>query len=418
MSGEKATLAVALDGALLRSDPMLEGVWAAIARDWRSVPAIAGRARQGRSALADYLADEAGVDVTTLPYDQEVLARLRAHRAQGGRTILIAGDHPGLAERVAAHLDLFDDINAADPGSERLEATPAPTALRDYLKALRPHQWMKNLLVFLPMLTAQAVGWGTFAASFFAFVSFSLIASSVYLLNDLLDLAADRAHPRKCERPFAAGRIPIGRGTVMAGGLLLTGFVIAALIGPLFLLVMLLYYVITFAYSMNLKRRTVIDICVLAGLYTIRIVAGGAATGISLSVWLLAFSIFLFFSLAAVKRQAELVDNLKRGKLAVTGRGYVVDDIPVVQAMAIASGYVSVLVMALFVNASTTVANYSTPEALWGICCVLLYWITRTIFLAHRGYMDDDPVVYAAKDNISRLCFLLIVGFALLGIFW
>jgi len=414
--GPDTTLAVHLDGALLRSDPLFESFWAAAARDWRAALVAMGRApRAGRSAAFDRIGP---VDVATLPYDADLIERLRAHKTAGGRIVLLAGPDAALARRIAGHLDLFDEVRDdrfADLQAEILAGSNAPPALRDYLRALRPHQWLKNLLVFLPMLTAHAFGWEAFLASFLAFVAFSMVASSVYLLNDLLDLAADRAHPRKRARPFAAGDIPIGRGTVLAGGLLLGGFVIAALIAPLFLLVMALYYAITLAYSMDLKRRTVIDICVLAGLYTIRIVAGGAATGIPLSVWLLAFSIFLFFALAAVKRQAELVDNLRRGELAVSGRGYIVDDIPVVQAMAIGSGYVSVLVMALFVNAPSTVANYSTPEALWGICCVLLYWITRTVFLAHRGYMDDDPVVYAAKDNISRLCLVLILGFAGLG---
>ena len=284
-----------------------------------------------------------------------------------------------------------------------------------YLKAIRPHQWLKNILVFLPMLAAHQIQGGAFLLSLLAFVSFSLVASSVYVVNDLLDLDADRAHPRKRSRPFAAGNIPIASGTWMALSLLGLGILIGLIIGPEFLLVIAGYYVVTTAYSINLKRRTVVDICVLAGLYTMRIIAGSAATGISLSVWLLAFSIFFFLSLAAVKRQAELVDNLKTGKLKAHGRGYHSDDLPIISMISISAGYVAVLVMALYVNSPAVIELYTRPEALWAVCAILLYWITRTVLLTHRGWMNDDPVVYAAKDRISRICFVIIVLFALAG---
>ncbi len=207
-----------------------------------------------------------------------------------------------------------------------------------YFKALRPHQWLKNVLVFLPMLTAHQITAVTFGQSLLAFVAFSIVASSVYVLNDLLDLAADRVHPRKRLRPFAAGTIPISQGSIMAAGLLLLGIVISAFLGWLFFLVMMTYFILTTAYSMDIKRRVVVDICLLAGLYTMRIIAGGAATNIPLSVWLLAFSIFFFFSLAAVKRQAELVDAADRGELSASGRGYRVGDLPIISMMALAAG--------------------------------------------------------------------------------
>jgi 4-hydroxybenzoate polyprenyltransferase len=171
------------------------------------------------------------------------------------------------------------------------------------------------------------------------------------------------------------------------------------------------YYLLTIAYSLRLKRHIVIDICVLAGLYTMRIVAGGVATGITLSVWLLAFSVFLFLSLAAVKRLAELVDSAERGNLSTIGRGYHVDDLPIISMIAIGAGYVSVLVMMLYVNSPAVVELYRHPEALWGVCAVLLYWITRTVMVAHRGGMHDDPVVYAAKDRTSQVCLVIILIF-------
>jgi 4-hydroxybenzoate polyprenyltransferase len=280
---------------------------------------------------------------------------------------------------------------------------------------MRPHQWVKNALVFLPVLASHQIAAATLLQSLLAFVAFSLVASSVYVLNDLLDLAADREHPRKRNRPFASGAIPIAHGTWMAAGLLGAGGLVSLTLGAEFVLVMLAYYVATLAYSLHLKRRALVDIALLAGLYTIRIVAGSAATGIELSMWLLAFSIFLFFSLAAVKRQAELIDNAESGKADVTGRGYLVSDLPIISSMAIASGYVAVLVMALYINSPAVRQLYSYVPVLWGICCVLLYWVSRMVMITHRGRMHDDPIVFAFRDRVSQVCLLTIVLFAALG---
>ncbi|MEO1148417.1 MAG: UbiA family prenyltransferase, partial [Cyanobacteria bacterium J06638_22] len=204
-------------------------------------------------------------------------------------------------------------------------------------------------------------------------------------------------------------------GTWMAAGLLLAGMAIAAYLGGPFFIVMTGYYLLTTGYSLMLKRRPIVDICALALLYTLRIVAGGSATGIQLSVWLLAFSIFFFFALAAVKRHAELVENAKRGKLSVKGRGYRVEDLPLISQIGISSGYVSILVMALYLTSPNVAELYSQPAALWGICLVLLYWITRIVMVTHRGEMHDDPVVYAARDRISLICALVIFAFGVAG---
>ncbi|ARE40846.1 putative membrane protein [Rhodovulum sp. P5] len=463
-------LAVDLDGTLLRSDMLFESLWSACARNWHRPFTAALALRQGKAALKRHLTEHSHIDVTTLPYDSTVIDHIRQFRAAGGRTVLITASDRFLAEEIADHLGIFDEVHgsdgrtnlkagakatllndrfgaghyaymgdsradlaiwdqagraitvnasrslraaadALDPGAEHLATHRA--SWRAYMQALRPHQWVKNILVFMPLLAAHAFTPGAVLASLFAFAAFSLVASAVYVLNDLVDLRADRAHPRKRERPFAAGRVPIAHGTMMGAGMLAGGTLIALALGGPFFLVMLGYIGLTTAYSMGLKRRKVIDICVLAGLYTIRIIAGGAATGLPLSVWMLAFSIFFFFALAAVKRQAELVDNLKRQEPGASGRDYSVEDLPIISMMAIGAGYVSVLVMALYVNAPTTQELYSLPEALWGICCVLLYWLSRTVMIAHRGEMHDDPVVYAARDGISRMSFLLIAGFAL-----
>lgn len=467
-----SVLVVDLDHTLLKSDMLLESFWSAFSQDWRSPFQSVLALSRGKAALKRYLADTAQVDVHTLPYDASVIAYIEAWRAAGGRTALVTASDDSIAQDIGVHLKLFDDVHGSDGTTnlkgeqkahflvekygekqfsymgdskadltiwkyakraitinasksimarvvqmsdevEHLE-THSPT-VGAYLKAIRPHQWMKNALIFLPMLAAHQIDGPSFLSSLLAFIAFSFVASSVYVLNDLLDLNADRVHPRKRLRPFAAGSIPIVSGIWMVAGLLVLGATIALFLGPVFFSVLAGYYALTTAYSLYLKRRIVIDICVLAGLYTVRIVAGGAATGIPLSVWLLAFSIFFFLSLAAVKRQAELVDNVKQGKLRASGRGYHVDDLPIISMISISAGYVAVLVMVLYVNSPAVVDLYPTPEALWGVCAVLLYWITRTVMLAHRGWMHDDPVVYAAKDRLSQVSLLIIWAFVMAG---
>jgi 4-hydroxybenzoate polyprenyltransferase len=308
----------------------------------------------------------------------------------------------------------FARIAAMDLESMHME-TGKRSLARSYLKALRPHQWLKNALVFVPMLAAHQITADSLWKSFLAFIIFSLVASSVYILNDLLDLASDRAHPRKRNRPFAAGIIPIAHGIRLAPLLLFAGLVIAFPLGRDFILLMLAYWVVTTIYSLSIKRKIIIDIVTLAGLYTLRIVAGGVATGITLSFWLLAFSIFIFFALASVKRQAELVDSVAANSLQIQGRGYESGDLPLVANMAISSGYVSVLVLALYVNSPDVLELYRTPAALWGICLVLLYWISRMVIVTHRGAMHDDPLVYAVKDPASQVCFLIVVALGIGG---
>lgn len=465
-------LVVDLDGTLLRSDMLFESFWSAFGRDWRSPFLSAVALRGGRASLKRHLAMTSMVEVETLPYEMKVIAFIEVWRQSGGRTALVTASDRDFAEAIAAHLGIFDEIHGSD-GERNLKgeqkgqfleerfgrqgfaymgdaaadlpvwqrAAKAITvnasatlrrdaehacevtehlgtntkSLKPYIKALRPHQWLKNILVFLPMLAAHKLDGQTLLLSLLAFASFSLVASSVYVLNDLLDLAADRAHPRKKERPFASGKIPIAHGTWMAPGLLVLGALLAAGIGGGFFLVMAAYYLMTTAYSLHLKRLIIIDICVLAGLYTVRIVAGSVATNITLSVWLLAFSVFFFLALAAVKRQAELIDSAKRGNLRASGRGYHTDDLPIISMIAIGAGYVAVLVMTLYVNSPAVVKLYALPETLWGVCAVLLYWITRTVMITHRGQMHDDPVVYAAQDRTSQMCLLAISGFIIWG---
>ncbi|HIK47975.1 UbiA family prenyltransferase [Thermosynechococcus sp. M55_K2018_012] len=462
-------LAVDLDNTLLKTDVLLELIWSSFSQ---SLIQFLKTRSFNRGQIKRKLASFAELDVTVLPYNSEVLQCIQNWRAKGGKVALVTATDQLIAEKIAAHLGLFDEVYGSDgqvnlkgenkarfiverlgeknfiymgdseadlpvwavaakaitvnapphlrkkveqinPNVEHLGS--AKQSIKPYLKEIRPHQWVKNVLVFLPMLAGHQFNLPTFGISLVAAVAFSLTASSVYVLNDLLDLQADRAHPRKRHRPFAAGDIPLSHGIWLILILLGVGMAIATTLSWPFVGILLAYYGLTTAYSFYLKRRIIIDICTLAGLYTIRIFAGAVATGISLSVWLLAFSIFFFFCLATVKRQAELVDHCHRKQLKASGRGYHIDDLPIISMMAIGAGYVSILVLALYINSPQVQLLYTRPQVLWGICCVLLYWITRTILLTHRGLMHYDPIVYAIKDRQSQICFLICLVLFILG---
>jgi 4-hydroxybenzoate polyprenyltransferase len=282
------------------------------------------------------------------------------------------------------------------------------TGIRTWLKALRTHQWLKNVLVFLPILAAHRIFEidAVFRASL-AFLCFGLCASSVYLTNDLLDLSSDRQHHSKRNRPFAAGTIPLVRGPIAALALLVTAFVLASTISIIFSIVLLGYYILTTAYSLRLKRVMMMDVIVLALLYTSRIIAGAAAIKTAPSFWLLAFSMFIFLSLAMIKRYAELLAMQKAGKVQASGRGYNVDDIPLVQSLGGSSGYLAVLVLAMYIDSTASESLYRHPHYLWLLCPLLLYWVSRIWAIAHRGVMHDDPVVFAAMDNTSRILVML-----------
>jgi len=271
-------------------------------------------------------------------------------------------------------------------------------------RALRLHQWAKNLLLFAPVLAAHRAGGLVLLHAMLGFCAFSLCASSVYLLNDLVDLPHDRAHPTKCRRPFASGALDLTLAPALIAVLLgLTGLIMLFL-PPAFMLMLLGYYVCTLSYSFVLKRQMVWDVILLAGLYTIRIFAGGAATSIQVSPWLLAFAMFLFFCLAVVKRLTELTVFVRGGGgTKLKGRGYAPEDLDMLRSMAASSGYMAVLVLALYVNGGEVLALYRHPAALWALCPVLMFWISRVLMLANRGLMNEDPVVFALRDRVSLL---------------
>lgn len=413
-------------------------------------------------------------DGAYLPVQAEVLSWLQGQRNAGRRLVLVSDGEHQLAEQFAAHMGLFDevaivsnngestaaerkrralverygvggfDFAGGDPadlsvweasrgavviGNDRLKERVAqktqvmdtfaqPRAgLRTWIKAIRLHQWVKNALIFLPALLAhQIADPAVLFHTVVAFLAFGCCASSVYLTNDLFDLAADRQHPRKRRRPFAAGVLSVRSGIAASLGLALCAVFLSAVVGWSFAAVLAGYYVLTWSYSLRLKRVALLDVMMLAGLYTLRIIAGSAATGISLSFWLLAFSIFVFLSLGFVKRYAELYDSRKAGKLPGNARGYGADDLPLIISLGTAAGYCSVVVMAVYINSADSVALYRHHKPLWLICPVMLFWISRIWMLAARGHMHDDPVVFALRDKISLTLFALLSMIVLISI--
>lgn len=458
-------LCVDLDGTLIHSDLLVESALVLLARKPWLIFAMFGWLLRGKAYLKGRIAECVSIDPSLLPYNHDLVDWLRQQRGMR-QVVLCTASHATLAIPVAETAACFDEVMASDgktnlSGSNKARALverfgergfdyagnarvdlavwkhsraaivieegeslshqaarlcevdrrfERPAAgLKVWLKALRVHQWVKNVLVFLPLLAAhrmfdlQAVAQATLA-----FLCFGLCASSVYLTNDLLDLPSDRQHHRKRLRPFAAGRLPLIAGPVVALGLLITGFVFAALLLPrMFTLVLAGYYVLTTAYSFRLKRIVMLDVVVLALLYTTRILAGTSAISALPSFWLLAFSMFIFLSLAMVKRYTELLGAKKAGKVKPSGRGYDVDDIPLIQSLGGSSGYLAVLVLALYVDSAASGALYRHPHYLWLLCPLLLYWISRTWAIAHRGIMHDDPVVFAVMDNTSRLLLVI-----------
>ena len=281
--------------------------------------------------------------------------------------------------------------------------------LIDALRAMRPHQWVKNILIFAPLiLSFQFLNFESIIQAVLAFFAFSLTASGLYIVNDLLDIEADRVHPTKRNRPFASGRLSKTWGVSQSIIILVLAFGIASYLNIQFLVALLIYAILSASYSFKLKQVVLLDVSLLAVLYTLRIIAGTFAVSLELSYWLIVFSIFIFTSLAMVKRVSELYNLKLQGKEEVGGRGYTVQDHEIMSALGAASGFVSVLVLALYIHDPLTVERYNHPEWLWMIVPSILYWIGRVWIIAHRGQMNEDPVVFAVRDKISYLILLFI----------
>jgi 4-hydroxybenzoate polyprenyltransferase/phosphoserine phosphatase len=467
----RVPLCVDLDGTLVQTDTLWEALFALLRRRPLMVFVLPFWLFLGRAGFKARLADNVMLTGDALPYRADFLAFLHTEHARGRKLFLVTAANRTIARAVGQHVGFFSDIIGSDQvhnlkgrnkadylcrifgrgnfdyaGDSRADIpvwrvarraiVVAPSAgllrhalwetqtpqlfpavrggVRAYLRAMRPHQWIKNTLIFLPMLASHDINPRYLLSCAIAFMAFSLVASAGYILNDLMDLAADRAHPRKRLRPFASGAIAIDRGVLLMTGLLVAGFALSAALSPMFIAWVGVYLALTLSYSFWLKRRVLIDVFVLAALYTHRIIAGAIATGIEPSFWLLAFSTFFFLSLAMLKRYSELIDRRAQNDAAPEGRGYRMDDLDTIVSLGVSSGYVSVMVLALYVNSPTVSGLYRSPELIWLVCPVLLYWLSRTWVGAGRGKIHDDPIVFAVRDPLSRN--LVILAFSIIAL--
>jgi 4-hydroxybenzoate polyprenyltransferase len=466
-------LVVDVDGTLIRSDLLVESTFALIGTDPRRIFSLPGRLSRGKAHLKASIAAETPIDVSVLPWDERVLAVIADAKAadrevwiasaSNERYVAAIAEHVGadgwiasddttnlsgrakadrLVERFGKHgfdyvgndePDLAVWANAHDciavhPSSAVRKALgeiaigavsviePPPGRLRAWIRLVRIHQWTKNMLVFVPALTAHSLTASTFLAAFGAFLAFSFAASAVYVLNDLVDLDADRRHPSKKSRSLAAGTVPILAALPVAASLLSAALLVAVLVGAEFTGALVTYLILTTAYSFSLKRKMLIDVVLLAALYTLRVIGGAYAVAIPVSEWLLAFSMFIFTSLALIKRYIELAARVDAELPDPTNRNYRKSDLDIVAALAAAAGFNAVTVFALWLSSPTILELYRNPRILWVACPILMYWLGRALLLAHRRQMDDDPIIFALNDATSVFCFAAIAATMIVAI--
>lgn len=470
-------LCVDLDGTLVRTDTLLETFLAAT-RNLYVLFRMPFWLLQGKAKLKANLAREAKIDAALLPYNDTLIEYLHEQKRLGRYLVLVTAADRNIASEVNRHLKLFDEIIASD-GSQNLRGTRKAKTLTErfgrkgfcyigndrfdlpvwecasggilvnvsdsvakraasltpiekrfsdkkrraavLLKALRPHQWLKNLLVFVPIVTSGAFGhFSCLLSASLMFAAFCCTASGIYIINDLYDLEADRQHPEKRKRPFASGALSIAAGLGTAPILIILGVVFASVLpSPWTLPLLLCYGFLSVAYSVKLKKFPLVDVFTLAGLYTLRLFAGGEATGYHVSFWLLAFSGFIFLALAITKRASELTVLMKLGKLQAAGRGYTTEDITVLKIFGISSSFTSSLVIALYIHDQAAKAVYARPQVLWFLVPLILLWQCRIWLSTERGFMRDDPIVYAGRDWVSWLIGLLVIAVVITaGIGW
>lgn len=467
-------LAVDLDGTLIATDLLWEGLFLLLRQNPFAVFMVPFWLLGGPARLKQEIARRVDLDPASLPYREELLSRLRAEKTAGRKIILATGTPLRFAEAIAGHVGVFDTVIATDGASNltcvrkrqklvdtygdggfdyagnskhdvsvfesartaivvapdrkaaRWHAThggeliPAPQrSWRTVAKMLRVHQWLKNTLIVVPMaLSHEYFNLSMLWSCLLAFFSFSFAASAIYIVNDFFDLGLDRKHPTKRNRPLASGVVSVPFGMAAIAALLPLSFLVAAFLPPSFFLVLLAYLAATTAYSFSIKRMLLLDVLVLAGLYTMRIVAGTVATGVDVSFWLLAFSVFFFLSLALVKRYVELrSSDLVEGE-RIAGRGYRPEDQDIIAQAGMASAFSAVLVLALYIDSDSVREQYSHPWMIWPLAPIVLYMAMRVWILARRNEMHDDPVVFIIRDWRSQLMgligMLLLVGAALI----
>jgi len=463
-------LCVDLDGTFIKSDTLADSFFVLL----RMRPLTALKAPfwlpGGKAALKAKISSIVSLDAAHLPYNRPLLNFLAEEHSRGRRIFLTTGADGKLAEEIAAHVGVFDGVIASDGrtnltgnnklaslhaefaesgfdyignalpdlpvlqhATEAMLANPRSSLLsrvrsrgipivrtfndrtawtKALLRAIRPHQWAKNVLIFVPLLLAHTLRLPLVLNVLLAFICFSLCASASYIINDMLDMEADRRHPAKRYRPFAAGDLQATTGAAISLVFLAMAFTGAALmLPPQFSGWLALYLITTLAYSLVLKKKALVDVVLLSGLYTLRLLAGGAAAQTSVSAWLAAFSAFFFFSLALVKRFSELENLRAQGRLFASGRGYRVSDAAQLRSFGTSSAFAAVVVFALYINGDKATALYRHPERMWLIVPLLLYWISRIWLLASRQELNEDPVIFAVTDRPS-----LIIGFAVVVI--
>jgi 4-hydroxybenzoate polyprenyltransferase len=452
-------LCVDLDGTLVKSDTLADSLMVLARCHPTALLRAPFWAIKGKAHLKSQVGSLVTLDVAHLPYNRPLLDYLRDEHAAGRKLYLATGADGVLARSIATHLGIFDGVMASD-GTVNLTANNKLLDLEqrfagdgfDYIgnalpdlpllqgarqamlanphlrlnsalksrnipvsrkfldrsrfplaKALRLHQWAKNLLVFLPFLLAHSFRAASALTALVAFFCFSLTASATYIFNDLLDLEQDRAHLNKRNRAFAAGDLSVPAGVCISLLLAAVALIAAAYLPRTFLAYLLLYLVTTLTYSFALKRIVLVDVVILSSLYTIRMLAGAAATRTPISPWLAAFSVFLFLSLAMVKRFSELQNLHARGANPTNGRGYLLSDTEQLRSFGTSSAYASIVIFALYINGHDVVALYHHASRMWLITPLLILWISRVWLLASRGELDEDPVVFALTDRMSLL---------------
>ena len=425
-------LCVDLDGTLVKTDMLMETtVRLLAARPWMAfaLPFWLGK---GRAKLKREVALRAPFDPALLPYDETLLADLRTQRAAGRTLVLATAADATVADRIARHLALFDRTLASDGvrnlkgeakaaalvaefgrgnfdyvGNDRFDVPVWKEARKavnvgkrpsGWLGALRVHQWAKNLLVFVPLLTAHRLDAPSFSQAALAFLALSLAASCIYLVNDLVDLEADRRHATKRTRALASGAMPIATAVALAPALLAASALLCLLLPWQFGALLAIYVATSLAYSFGLKRVSLVDVFVLAGLYLLRIYAGAAAVGVPVSQWLLGFSLFVFLSLAIAKRYSEVAALPPGEPTAVAGRGYVSGDRTLLATLGVATGCMSVVVFALYISSREVTALYRHPGVLWFSAPLLLYWIARIWQATFRERLREDPLLFTLRD--------------------
>jgi 4-hydroxybenzoate polyprenyltransferase/phosphoserine phosphatase len=471
---DSVPLFVDLDGTLIKTDLLIESAFFLLKKQpWMLLFMLYWLA-SGKARLKEEIAIRSVLDFSVLPLQKEFVEFLN-NEAKNGRTLYLAtASDRRLAEPVAKQLGIFKQVLASDgrrnlKGTRKLEAILSccndsafdyagnehvdlaiwakarraivvnpdmgviaaatkrryriekvfddrPPIAKTWVRALRMHQWAKNVLLAVPILTAHAFNFSAIAEIAAAFTAFGLVASATYLLNDLLDLVSDRHHPRKCKRPFAAGDIGLAAGIMGMVILFGAGFVLAVQLSEHFQYALLAYLGLTISYSFYFKRVVLIDVLLLASLYTIRIVAGAYAIEVPMSSWLLGFSMFIFLSLALVKRCTELIAIQRLSRETMNGRDYRVSDYPMLSAMGVTAGYISILVLALFISSPESIGKYTYPGLLWLLCPLMAYWVSRLWLKTSRGEMHDDPLVFSLKDQASWIVFINMMMVTLVSI--